>query len=232
MRLKDIIDSYMKLVPEVNTYYKRCLRTQRWNGHITMMIVDAAFTSIGLNYFQTVVPRVEMFGKEFIEQGKIVTLKDLVTANDNSLDRIWKNKRSWQMAKSIAAYLVEIKKRKKIDDRAAFISWAKNSNLDNWQKDPIGQIKGVGINTFQYLRMMGGVDTVMPDKIVKKVIGEILAKANLKMPDNDCDFVKLVEQIARETGYKSIELCWMSWLIQSESAMSRLEKYSAVLSKI
>lgn len=232
MGLKKVIDSYMKQVPDVKIYCKRCLRTQRWDGNITSMIVDAAFTSIGLNYFQTVVPRVELFRKEFIEPGKIITLEDLVTADDNSLKKIWKNKRSWQMAKSVAAYLAQIKERKKIDDRAAFISWAKNSKLDNWQKDPIGQIKGVGINTFQYLRMMGGIDTVMPDKIVKRVIGEILTKANLKMPDTDIDFVKLVEQIASETGYRAIELCWMTWLIQSESAMSRIEKYSAVLPKI
>jgi hypothetical protein len=32
-----------------------------------------------------------------------------------------------------------------------------------WWEDPVGSIKGVGLVTFQYLRMMGGVDTVMPD---------------------------------------------------------------------
>ena len=232
MGLKKVIDSYMKQVPDVNTYCERCLRTQRWDGNVILMIVDAAFTSIGLNYFQTVVPRVELFRKEFIEQGKIITLEDLVTADDNSLKKIWKNKRSWQMAKSVAAYLAPIKERKKIDDRAAFISWAKNSSLDNWQKDPIGQIKGVGINTYQYLRMMGGVDTVMPDKIVKRVIGEILDKAKMEMPADDIEFILLVERISPEVGYKAIELCWMTWLIQSEAGLSRVEKYASLLPMI
>lgn len=232
LKLQDVVDSYMQKVPEVKTYCERCLRTERWDCNVILMIADAAFTSIGLNYFQAVVPRVDEFRREFVEQGKIYTLEDLISANDNELERIWKNRRSWQMAKSVASYLVKSKKEKGIDDREAFINWARNSSIDNWQENPIGQIKGVGINTFQYLRMMGGVDTLMPDKIVKRVISEILTKANLKMPNTDIDFVKLVERIANDTGYRAIELCWMTWLIQSEAGMSRIEKYSAVLPKI
>lgn len=37
-------------------------------------------------------------------------------------------------------------------------------------KDPIGSIKGVGLTTFQHLRMMGGINTVMSNKIVKRAI--------------------------------------------------------------
>ena len=46
------------------------------------------------------------------------------------------------------------------------------------------------IVTFQYLRMMGGVDTVMPNKIVKKVINEIIVKADLEPADKNIEFVK------------------------------------------
>jgi hypothetical protein len=232
LNLKDVLDNYMRKVPEVKEYCERCLRTERWYGNVVLMVVDAAFTSIGLNYFQAVVPKVERFRKEFVEQGRIQTLDDLLVIGNGELERIWKNKRSWQMAKSVAAYLVEIKRKKKLDDKEAFISWAKNANLEDWEDDPIGRIKGVGINTFQYLKMMGGVDTVMPDKIVKRVVGEILGKANVKMPHSDVDFVRLVERIGEETGYRPIELCWMTWLIQSEAGMSRIEKYSAVLPRI
>jgi hypothetical protein len=136
------------------------------------------------------------------------------------------------MAKSVASCLGEIKRDKGLDDRQAFIYWAKHAQLDGWERDPIGEIKGVGINSFQYLRMMGGVDTVMPDKIVKRVIAEILAKANMEMPSTDIDFVRLVERIAPEVGYRAIELCWMTWMVQSEAGMSRMEKYSSLLHKI
>jgi hypothetical protein len=32
------------------------------------MVIDAAFTSIGLNYFTAVVPKVEEFNRKFVEK--------------------------------------------------------------------------------------------------------------------------------------------------------------------
>ena len=90
----------------------------------------------------------------------------------------------------------------------------------------------MGIVTFQYLRMMGGVDTVMPDKIVKRVINEILVKAGNEPVQDNLEFVKKVEEIASACGYKPIELCWMTWLVQPEGKMMRMKKYSNILSKI
>ena len=232
MKLKEAADSYMQQVPEVSDYIERCLRTERWDGHVVLMVVDAAFTSIGLNYFQSVVPRVEQFRQEFVEPGKICTVEDLAAADEAALEKLWRNKRSWQMAKSVASYLAGIKTEKGFDDRQAFIYWAKHAGLDNWETDPIGRINGVGINSFQYLRMMGGVDTVMPDKIVKRVIAEMLAKANVEMPATDIEFVNYMERMAPEVGYKAIALCWMTWMIQSEAGMSRMEKYAALLPRI
>jgi len=93
LKLRKIVDSYMRKVPEVRDYCERCLKTKRWFGSIVLMIVDAAFTS-------------------------------------------------------------------------------------------------------------------------------------------DIDFVRLMEQITRETSHKAVELCWMTWLIQSEAGISRIEKYREVLPKI
>jgi hypothetical protein len=49
------------------------------------MVVDAAFTSIGLNYFTAVVPKVEEFNRKFVESGKIRSLKDLAESNVDEL---------------------------------------------------------------------------------------------------------------------------------------------------
>jgi len=80
--------------------------------------------------------------------------------------------------------------------------------------------------------MMGGIDTVMPDKIVKRVINEILVKAGLELVNDDIKFIKRAEEIALACGYRPIELCWMTWLIQPEGKIMRMEKYSTILSKI
>jgi hypothetical protein len=114
------------------------------------MVVDAAFTSIGLNYFTAVVPKVEEFNKKFVETGKISNLKELAQADINELREIWKNKRSWILAKDIAFYLSTLSG----DDKIALRTWASNAILEKWREDPIGRIKGVGLITFQYLRMM------------------------------------------------------------------------------
>jgi len=226
--LKKIVDSYMQQVSGLEDHCDRCLKTERWRGSIVLMIVDAAFTSIGLNYFTAVVPKVEEFNQKFVESGKTKNLKDLAKADLNELRSIWKNKRSWMIAKNIASYLSTLSE----DDKTALRTWARNASLEKWREDPIGRIKGVGLITFQYLRMMGGVDTIMPDKIVKRVINELLEKAGYQPVSNDREFIKKAEEVASTCGYRPIELCWMTWLIQPEGKMMRIEKYSSILSKI
>ena len=226
--LKEIVDSYMQKVSGLKEHCERCLRTERWGGSVVLMVVDAAFTSIGLNYFTAVVPRVEEFNKKFVENGRIRSLRNLADADIDELRTVWKNRRSWLIAKEIASYLSALSS----DDKLALRTWARNARLENWREDPIGRIKGVGLITFQYLRMMGGIDTVMPDKIVKRVINEILTKAGLEPVNDDMEFIRKAEEIALACGYRPIELCWMTWLIQPEGSMIRMKKYSKILSKI
>lgn len=230
--LKKIVAGYMAQVPMVHEHCNRCLAVARWHGSAVLMVVDAAFDSIGLNYFQSVVPKVELFRQKFVETGRITSLEALATYNDTELRDIWKNRRSWKVAQETAAYLASLKKKQRLDDRAALIQWARQAPLFMWKEDPIGKINGVGINTYQYLRMMGGIDTVMPDKIVKKVIFEILDRAGIERPQTDTDFILMLEELAPHTGYRAIELCWMTWLVQSEAGLSRTEKYASLLSQI
>jgi hypothetical protein len=227
LQLKTTVDGYMEKVSRIREHCERCLRTERWGGNVVLMVVDAAFTSIGLNYFTSVVPKVEDFNKEFVESGKIKNLRELAEMDLEKLRKIWKNERSWKIAKAISFYLSRIG-----DDKSAFRSWATKADVEKWREDPIGRIKGVGLVTFQYLRMMGGVDTVMPDKIVKRVINEILEKAGYESVNNDLEFVKKAEEVALTCGYRPVELCWMTWMIQSEGKLVRMKKYSEILSKI
>jgi len=226
--LKKIVDSYMQKVSGIEEHCNRCLKTERWGGSVVLMVVDAAFTSIGLNYFTAVVPKVEEFNKKFVESGRIKNLKELAKADISELRKVWKNERSSIIAKDNASYLSTLSE----DDKTVLRIWARNANLEKWREDPVGRIKGIGLITFQYLRMMGGVDTVMPDKIVKRVINEILEKAGYEQVSNDKEFVKKAEEIALACGYRPVELCWMTWLIQPEGKMMRMEKYSDILSKI
>jgi hypothetical protein len=197
------------------------------------MVVDAAFTSIGLNYFTAVVPSVAKFEKEFIVNGKIRTLRGLSVLQIDQLQHIWKNLRSWQMAKRVASYLHNLAVAENLDDRGALRFWAANSCLENWKEDPIGKINGVGIITYQYLRMMGGIDTAMPDKIVKRVVRQILDEADLDLrTEKDMELITTIERMATLSGHRAIDICWMTWLIQSEGKVIRMEKYRELLDRI
>ncbi len=228
MHLKRVVDSYMRKVSGLREHCERCLRTERWGGSVVLMVVDAAFTSIGLNYFTAVVPKVQEFGEKFVENKKIKNLRELSEADINDLRKVWKNMRSWIVAKNISYYLSSLSD----NDRESLRTWAKNSRIESWKEDPVGRIKGVGLVTFQYLRMMGGIDTVMPDKIVKRVVNEILTKAGLEPINDDIKFIMKAEEVALACGYRPIELCWMTWLIQPEGKLMRMKKYSGILSKI
>jgi len=173
------------------------------------------------------------FKEELVDCGKVKDLESLSNLSEEETESIWRNRRSWQAAKSIASYLYELGKTEGLGEQRVFRFWAANSQLEGWREDPIGKISGVGITTFQYLRMMGGVDTAMPDKIVRRVVKQILDEAESDMPtEGDIDLVRTIERLSQLSGYRPIEICWMTWLIQPEGKMIRMDKYRNLLDKI
>lgn len=218
MLLANEIDSLFGNIKNIKNICERCLNSQRWEGNVSLMLLDAAITSVGINYFQVVIPKVKAFEKEFVTTKKITSLEALAKFNCEEAFHIWKNKRSWQIVKEISKYLSNISK----DDREALRAWAKSSSLKEWATDPIGKIKGVGLITYQYLRMMGGIDTVMPDKIVKKVINEILSKAGENPVYDNMEFIERVEKLAKNIGYRSIELCFMAWFVNNPERVNEM----------
>lgn len=232
-RLAQVIDEYMSRTSGLREHCDRCLETRRWNESVLLMVVDAAFTSIGLAYFTAVVPKVMKFEREMMIDRGIGTLKDLGIVQMDQLQLIWKNSRSWKVAKDVASYLDSMALSRGLDDRGALRGWATGSSLEDWTKDPIGRIGGVGITTFQYLRMMGGIDTAMPDKIVRRVVRQVLDEARVDLPTkNDMELIDTIGYMARQSGYRPIEICWMTWLIQSEGRLVRMEKYRELLKRI
>ncbi len=228
-RLRDVVDRYMESCNGLRAHCERCLETRRWDGQVPLMLVDAAFMSIGLNYFTSVVPAVAKY-EEWKNQGRAPgSLRELSALSYEALAPLWTNRRSWQMARDVAACLAD----DSISDTGALRGWAAEASACSWKGDRVGMVRGVGINTFQYLRMMGGVDTSMPDKIVRRVIAEVLTEAGAVLPTKgDLELIDTIDRIAALTGYRPIELCWMTWMIQSEGKVMRMAKYRDLLERI
>lgn len=232
-KLSEVVDVYMSKTAGLEEFCNRCLRTERWGGSVVLMVVDAAFDSIGLNYFNSIVPKVIEFEENFMENDEVQNLVDLASLPHDRVEGMWANRRSWNVANLVAFYLHKLGEGRGLNDRQAFRTWAANASLENWRQDPIGRINGVGLTTYQYLRMMGGVDTAMPDKVVRRVIREILDEAGEKMPtEGDIELVGTIDRIASVSGYRPIEICWMTWLVQSEGDKIRMEKYHNILDRI
>ncbi|GAB6183434.1 hypothetical protein [Thermodesulfovibrio hydrogeniphilus] len=207
----NILNFYVEQIPEVHDIANRCLNTERWDGNVVLMLLDAAITSTGLNYFSVVVPKVRQYEREFLQEREVNSLRKFTKLSIESLSHIFKNKRALNMAMEIANYLVKISE----SDKDAIRTWAKNSKIEHWKQDPVGRIKGVGLITFQYLRMMGGIDTIMPDKIVKRVINKFLAESGINPINNDLEFIREIEKLAKQIQIRPTELCFLSWLIES-----------------
>ncbi len=228
-RLKAIVRRHMASCEGLHSHCERCLATGRWDGSVVLMVVDAAFMSIGLNYFTSVVPAVARY-EAVMREGRLpVRLAGLSTLRYDDVASLWKNRRSWQMATAVAKCLGRYGE----NDAASLRTWAARAPLADWRHDPIGAISGVGINTYQYLRMMGGVDTSMPDKIVRRVIAQVVDEAGVALPtEGDHELIETIDYIATTTGFRPIELCWMTWMIQSEGKVMRMDKYRELLTRI
>ncbi|MEM1922858.1 MAG: hypothetical protein QXO86_03180 [Nitrososphaerota archaeon] len=215
-------------MPELGEFCDRCLNTMRWGGSVVLMVVDAALTSSGLNYFTAVVPKIMQFSERFVEKGVYDSLIKLSRLDIGSALPLLRNERCWRVAREVAASLKCFGE----EDREALRNWAALSDLEKWRLDPVGSLKGVGLVTYQYLRMMGGVDTVMPDRVVKRVMNRLLAEAGFQPVWRDLDFIKTVSKVAAEMGVRPVELCWMTWLHEGESTKLRSKATPSILLKI
>ncbi len=214
--LKDIFeDRFKDVLAAAKEGELRCLTGKRWDGNAVLIVVDAALDSVGLQYFNIVVPRVKRFYNEYVKTTKISSFKAFSTLSteDVRLRSIMNNRRVWQAAIGICRVLVKTREDKDLkSDFDALRYWAEHANHNKWKEDEIGRINGVGLITFQYLRMQAGVDTSMPDKILKRVVErEFGVHAN-----DDLTFIEQMERLSKEIGYSQIMLCWAIWLRESD----------------
>lgn len=215
MPRKDFQGIFREVLDAAREGEQRCLTGKRWDGNALLIVVDAALDSIGLNYFQIIVPRVKQFYEEYMRTKKTSSFKELaeLSPQDAGLRRIMNNERVWRVATGVSKELSRLREEQELEsDFAALRYWAENADYERWKENPIGKIGGVGLITFQYLRMQAGVDTTMPDKIVKKAMQQYF---NVNA-DDDIAFIKKMEAFSEESRYSQIFICWAIWLKESD----------------
>jgi hypothetical protein len=210
--LQDCIEDYAA-DSEYTTHAVKFLQLDRWTGDDPLLLLaDAAGTTTGQNYFSQVKPSVEAFQSQFLDTGRITSFDELATLDqqDPALTEIFEAQRKRRVLITGADVLAKIDG---TDDLDRLQQWAQDADPTSYTEDPFGRIKGVGLRTFQYLRMVAGIDTVKPDIQVRRFI-EALAEAT----DNphldastDVAVLESCQWISNETGYRMIELDQMAW---------------------
>jgi hypothetical protein len=192
-----------------------CVQGKRWNGNAVLIVVDAALDSTGMKYSQIVFPRVRRFWEEIVKTGEIASFRDFskLSPHNSRLRAIMNNERCWRVAIDVCKILDQIRSKNRFsNDYAALKFWAEQADYEKWRDDPIGAISGVGLVTFQYLRIQAGVDTTMPDKIIRRAAVDFL---NIEVED-DLGFIRKMEDFSKEVGYSQILMCWAIWLKESD----------------
>ena len=210
--MKELIEEkFRSVLKEAREYEKKCLNGEIWYGNAVLMVVDAALTSIGINYFRLVVPLVERFHSEYVRTGQIASFEDFakLSTNDERLRGIIDNKRSWSVAINVCKELNMIRKENDLlTDFDALRFWAEKADYEKWREDRIGKIPGVGLTTFQYLRLQAGIHTTVPDRMIRRV-----AEKEFGITARDgIDFIKKMEKYSSEAGFSQILFCWAAWL--------------------
>lgn len=210
--IQELIDEYAEGV-DYSSHAAKFLELTRWTGDDPLLLVaDAAGTTTGQNYFDQVKPSVEAFQARFLDTGRLTSFAELAKLDQKnpSLTQIFEAERKRRVLIKGAEIFANMDGE---DDLTRLQSWARNADPTIYTKDPFGQIFGVGLRTFQYLRMIAGVDTVKPDIQVRRFI-EALAEGtdnpNLD-PSTDLSVLASCRWIAENTDYRMIELDQIAW---------------------
>lgn len=195
------------------------LELDRWTGdNPLLLLADAAGTTTGQNYFNDVKPSVEAFQTQFLESGRVTSFDELSSLNqqDSTLQQIFEAKRKRRVlirgANVFADFDAET-------DLARLQKWAGGADPYHHALDSFGGINGVGLRTFQFLRMIAGIDTVKPDIQVQRFIealGDATGNPHLDSSQDEA-VLKSCEWLAKVTDYRMIDLDQIAWWYFSDA---------------
>ncbi|MCU4741902.1 hypothetical protein OB955_20860 [Halobacteria archaeon AArc-m2/3/4] len=217
-RVQTVLDRYADGTP-----YERLaaafLDLERWTGDDpVLLLAEAAASTTGQHYFTGVKPTVERFRETFVDSGRVTTFSELAALQleDDALVETVGAERKRHVLLEGARVFAD---RPAGDDLEALQSWASEADYYRYEEDPIGGISGVGPATFQYLRMLAGVDTAKPDPAVTsfvETIGDEIDSPYLDASDPR-RAVASCEWLAIVSSYRTIEIDQLAWWTSADA---------------
>lgn len=204
---------------DYTAHAEKFLGLDRWTGdNPLLLLADAAGTTTGQNYFNHVKPSVEAFQTQFLESRRVTSFAELASLNqqDSTLQQIFEAKRKRRVLVRGAKVFADLDAE---TDLARLQLWAGGADPYNHAADPFGGINGVGLRTFQFLRMIAGIDTVKPDIQVQRFVEALADDTGNPHLDssNDQTVLKSCEWLAGVTDYRMIDLDQIAWWFFSDA---------------
>lgn len=118
----------------------------------------------------------------------------------------------------VAAGLARFCEEQSLDDDVGVLAWAEQARAFERapKSDPwLGDIKGIGLATFAYLRMRCGADAIKPDVRVRAVLGSLLFPLG---DGSDLALLCVASAAAEDLGVSRLQLDQLLWWMETKSA--------------
>lgn len=158
-----------------------------------VLICMDAVLSINRKYYRFVVPRIKKFQEDHPKINTLFKLQELV--NNSSIEdfsKMWNynHPQRIEILSNLVDRLIVCANLKEFDSTEKELDklriWASKVNLYDYDTF---NVPGIGIATYQYIRMMLGAKTVKPDVYIKRYIYSVLGKKI-----NEKDMVDIFEK--------------------------------------
>lgn len=157
-----------------------------------LVCLDAVL-SINRKYYSFVVPRIKKIQEEYSDIDTLPKLWELIkNTSTEEFVKIWNynHPQRVEILTQLVGKLIDCAKIKNSDSPEQGLSklrmWANSTNIYGYKDF---NVPGIGVATYQYIRMMLGAKTVKPDVHIKRYIFSVL---NKKL--NDYDTIDIFEK--------------------------------------
>lgn len=216
--VQSVLDRYAEGVPctELAAAFRE---RRRWTGDDPrLLLAEAAASTTGQRFLGGVKPTVERFREAFVANGRTESLVDLaaVDLEDDDLVAAVGAERKRHVLLEAAAALAA---RPESDDLDALVGWAETADHYRYVQDPIGSTAGVGPGTFQYLRQLAGVETIVPGPTTVALIDAVTGDLESSPLDTATDLRTIAsgEWLAVESSYSALEIDRLAWWTNTDA---------------
>lgn len=179
-----------------------------------VLILSDAILSVRRKYKEVVQPIIDRIRNHKLDEQSLEQLVQMIDERGAQyLMDLWQYQDEERVLRlrRLSQRFLELKPKLEIhDDLHLLKSWAQSAVPEHAKAFGV---KGVGIATFQYLRILSGVDTVKPDVHLQQAVKDAVMRRC-----SDFDIIRLVEATARRLGIPARKLEYAIWEYYSDKA--------------